>query len=92
MVHHTALVASVRRGSSSGCVSMTSPLGRRRRKEVTWVCTFTGPNDTVTGPHDTDRSVAAMSKALTDCAKVLQPGSPRTTHAVLPSRSRSVTT
>ena len=71
---------------------MISPLGRRRRKDVTWVCTRTGPKHTSTGPHVDDRSVPTMSKALTDCAYVLHPGSPRTTQAVRLSRSRSVTT
>ncbi len=92
MVHQTALVDSVRRGRSRGWVPMISPLGSRRRKDVTWVCTRTGPKQTSTGPHRNERSVPTMSNALTDWAYVLQPGSPRTTLAVLVSRSSSVTT
>ena len=50
-VHHTALVGSDRTGRSSGCSPMTSPVGRRRRNEVTWVRTSTAPNAAVTAPH-----------------------------------------
>ena len=39
----------------AGAAPMTSPLGSRRRNEVTWVCTRTAPNDTPTGPHQVDR-------------------------------------
>ena len=52
----------------------------------------TVPNDTRTGPQSTLRAALTMSNALTDCANVLHPGSPRTTVAVRCSRSRSVTT
>ena len=42
-VHQTALVGSDRAGRSSRCSPMTSPVGNRRRNEVTWVRTRTSP-------------------------------------------------
>ena len=74
MVHHTALVGSERTGRSSGCSPMTSPVGSRRRKEVTWVVTSTSPKRTRPVPTGAMRSTATMSNADIERAWVDQPG------------------
>ncbi len=73
---------------------MTSPLGRRRKNDVTCEETSTSPKCRVAGPQRCCwvPTGSTMRKSLTDAACVLHPGSPATTTALASSRLSSVTT
>ena len=92
-VHHTAVVRSCRAGRSSGRVSITSPVARRRRwYDTTWLVTSTVPRNSPIGPASTTLVTDSTVNDVTSRACVVQSGSSACTSATPSSRSRASTT
>src|SRR5664279_1414099 len=83
-VHQTAWVGRVRSGNANGSSLITVlDCVLCLRKDTTWLCTLTVPNDIATGPHCSLRTVSVISTSVTDRAWVEYGGLSRCTTAVL---------